>query len=152
MQAEVQSDIARRTAAAALVLALVGSLALTGCDRTFKGLVPMSGKLTRDGGKWPKKGTLFFGPLKSANNRPALPATAVINDDGTFEAQCSDSKGLMPGEYGVAIRCWLESPDEHRQGKSAVADKYGSAATSGLKVTVPEGGPAVVVNWDISSK
>ena len=58
----------------------------------------------------------------------------------------------MPGEYTVAILCWQDAPDEKHAGKSAIAERYRTPMTSGLKVDVPEGSPPIQLAWDIKSK
>ena len=141
----------RRVTATLAIVALVASFALGGCNRV-PGLVSVSGKLTYDGGPWPKKGEIIFSPVAKTGDHPQLPAMAHVMDDGSFVAQTADSKGMMPGEYNTVIRCWLEPADEHHAGKSAIPERYGRPLTSGLKLTVPEGSPPMVVDWDIKSK
>ena len=131
---------------------LLACLGLTGCNNHPAGIVPVSGKLTLDNGAWPTSGRISFSPLKPMPGHPVLPAAAKINDDGSFTIATEVAPGLVPGEYGVAIQCWKDAPDEKRAGKSAIAKKYGSPLTSGLKVTVDEGAKPIVLNWDIKSK
>jgi hypothetical protein len=147
--------IRRGIPATGTFLILVAGLGLTGCNNYPAGIVPVSGKLTLDGGAWPKSGKITFSPLKPLPGHPALPAVAPISDDGSFTIKTSIAPGLVPGEYGVAIACWKEAPDEHHAGKSAIAERYHSPRTSGLTVKIPEGSGPVVLSgkdWDIKSK
>jgi hypothetical protein len=146
---------ARRGARARLaILALLGCLALGGCNRGgIPGLVSVRGKLTYAGGAWPNKGEIIFSQTNKVGTGPVLPAMAHINDDGTFEVQTSDAMGMMPGEYAAIIRCWLDAPGEGgRKGKSAIPQRFGSPQTSGLTVTVPENSGPITLTWDIPSK
>jgi hypothetical protein len=144
--------VGRCAATALTIVALACFAGVSGCNRGPAGLVPVSGKLTLDGGAWPKAGQINFSPVKAEKGHPILPAMARINEDGTFEIKTEAAPGLVPGQYNAAILCWLESPDDRGGGKSAVADLYRSPLTSGLKVDVPEGSPPIKLNWDIKSK
>jgi hypothetical protein len=149
----VPKEAAKRSPAATLaVLALAAGVGLMGCNRGPAGLVPVSGKLTYDGGAWPKAGQINFSPVKPLPGHPVLPAMARLNEDGSFAIQTPSAPGLVPGEYNVAIQCWLEPPEDRRAGRSAVPNRYNSPQTSGLKVAVPEGSGPIVLNWDIPSK
>jgi hypothetical protein len=134
------------------IVTLACSIGLSGCNRAPAGLVPVSGKLTLDGHAWAKSGQINFSPAKPTPGHPVMPNMARLNEDGTFAILNSVAPGLMPGEYIATIRCWEKAPDDRHAGKSAVAERYGSPQTSGLKVTVPEGSGPIVVNWDIKSK
>jgi hypothetical protein len=134
------------------ITCLLGSLALSGCNNYPAGLTPVSGKLTLDNKPWPKEGRVYFTPIKPLQGHPSLPAAARINPDGSFTVGNPASPGLVPGEYGAAIICATGESDEHHAGKSAVAARYASAETSGLKFTVDEGAKPIVLNWDIKSK
>jgi hypothetical protein len=142
------------------IFAVAGFLVVGGCNHGISGLVLVSGKLTSDGGPWPKRGSahsswsITFSCTKKEGSHPTLPAEAHIDEDGSFVVQTSDSKGMMPGEYVASIRCWIDDPSEDRsnKGKCAVAELYRRSQTSPLKVTIPEGSGPVVLNWDIPSK
>jgi hypothetical protein len=128
---------------------------LSGCNNQPAGIVSVGGKLTLDGKPWPKNGAITFSCLKPLPGHPNLPATARINEDGSFTVKTSIAPGLVPGEYGAAILCWDEAPTEKKEGRSLVAARYRSAATSGLKVTVDEGSKPIFLSgneWDIKSK
>ncbi|MGO9108795.1 MAG: hypothetical protein ACLP9L_06140, partial [Thermoguttaceae bacterium] len=112
----------------------MGSIAVDGCNRGISGLVPVSGKLTYNGGPWPKTGSINFSPLP-VEGKKLLPAMAHVEKDGAFVVKSADSLGLRPGEYLVTIRCWLETPSDNESGKSALPERYSSPNTSKLKLT-----------------
>ena len=134
------------------ILPLLAAAGLGGCNRGPAGLVPVSGKLTLDGGPWPKQGVISFAPLNPAPGHPVLPGVAKIEPDGSFAIKTEVAPGLVPGEYLVAVQCWLDAPDEKREGKSAIAERYRNPQTSELKVSVPEGSGPIKLSWDIKSK
>jgi hypothetical protein len=133
-------------------LSLLGGVGLTGCNHGPAGLVPVSGKLTLDGGAWPKRGRISFSPVKPTPGHPVLPAMAPVNDDGSFTIKTPDAPGLVPGEYNVAIICNKETGDGKHEGRSAIPDRYCHPQTSGLKATVPEGSGPIVLKFDLTSK
>jgi hypothetical protein len=162
MQTQHIPHSARPRAVTISVFILAASILLSGCGQDIPGLVPVSGKLTYDGGKWPKKGEIIFSPVQKVGSHPLLPAMGHIEEDGTFIVLSSESKGMVPGEYNAAIRCMLDAPAEHdarrnaspeegRGGKSAIPDRYASPTTSGLTVSVPEGSAPIYLKWDIQS-
>ncbi len=139
------------------IFVLMGGIAVSGCNRGISGLVPVSGKLTYNGGPWPKKGSINFSPVL-VEDKALLPAMAHVEEDGSFVVKSADSLGMRPGEYLVVIRCWLEGPgggenSRHKtSGKSAIPERYSDPRESGLKLTVPEGSGPIVLNWDIPSE
>jgi len=151
-QANRKPTAVRCVTAIVVVLALTGSLSLSGCSKSVPGLVPVSGKLTKNRGPWPKKGAINFTPLSTSAEHRVLPGMAHLEEDGSFTVLTPSGNGLMPGEYMAVVRCWLEGGDEHHAGKSAVPAIYGSPQTSPLKVTIPEGSGPIVLDWDIPAK
>jgi len=117
-----------------LLLALV-----VGCGDAMRP-VPVSGRVTLDGGAWPRRGMLFFTPIEPAEGYPRRPATADFAEDGAFRATSFEKfDGLLPGSYSVNIECW-EVPPSMGPGPpavSAVPEKYQKGATSGFRVDVP---------------
>ena len=117
-----QLAVGRHITATLAILAFLGGVTLSGCNRGISGLVPVSGKLTYNGGPWPKKGSINFGPVP-VEGKKLLPAMAHIEEDGSFVVKSADSLGMRPGEYLVTIRCWLEGPGDERKGKSALPER-----------------------------
>ncbi len=131
----------RRTSTPAAFLALLVLAALTGCHRG-PGLVAVRGRLTLNGGAWPKSGVIFFSPAQAAEGLPQLVGMARFETDGSFSAMTGDAQGLMPGQYKIAIECWERSPSNEGKkeaGKCAMPEHYRFPATSGLELDVPPG-------------
>ena len=86
-------------------------------------------------------------------------AGAATNAAGVAEMELTGAskKGVLPGEYTVAVRKWEikvtpapteESPDNTRSERvSLLPDKYSDGGTSGFKLTV--GTSAVAETFDI---
>ena len=103
-------------------------------------MVPTRGKVTLDGGPWPKPGALYFTPLKPAEGFPRRPGVGHFDTDGTFTVTTRDpGDGLIPGTYRIAVECWEVEPSDNRPGKSYTAERYTSPARSGLELTVEPG-------------
>jgi len=109
-------------------------------------MVPVRGKVTLEGGAWPKAGVVSFVPLEPAPGFPSRPGTGHFDTDGSFTVTTRDpGDGLIPGKYRVAVTCWEEEPGDNRPGKSYLADAFTSPARSGLEFQVEPGasGPLV---------
>ena len=115
-------------------------LIIAGCGRAAPEMVPTRGKVTLDGGEWPKPGALYFSPLKPAEGFPGRPGVGQFDTDGTFTVTTRDpGDGLIPGTYRIAVECWEVEPSDTRPGKSHTAERYTSPARSGLELTVEPG-------------
>jgi hypothetical protein len=118
---------------------------LSGCGDPGIPRVPVKGKITFGGGDWPKPATLNFVALQAAEGMPNLPASVVVQGDGSFKVD------LVPGNYVVNIECWeVEmSPDNPNSGKSFIPPRFRTGSDR-PKVDVPLGskGP-IEVNWNI---
>jgi len=137
-------------AAWAVSLAMV---AAGGCHKGLEGAVPVSGKLTFKGGAWNKPGgEVIFSPISTSAGGRFLPAMAKIAPDGSFKARTGVSDGVMPGEYGVVVRCMTKEPDEDRPGQSELPARYSFPSTSGLKLSVPDGSGPINLEWNIEDK
>lgn len=109
---------------------LLAYAALPGCEpAASRGLVPVTGRITLDGGPWPRPGTLTFLPAEEQPPGGAaggLPPTragfAEFDTEGRFVAQTRrPGDGLMPGRYRVGVSCWLQPPDLAAAGSGPVA-------------------------------
>src|SRR6188474_2717237 len=88
----------------ALALIAVLSLAV-GCGGN-KDLVPVSGKVTFNGGPPPADGFLNFVPVERVAGKPSRPARATFLTDGAYEATSfTEGDGIRPGSYTVAVTC-----------------------------------------------
>lgn len=122
------------------LLLLVALLALSaGCGGGVT-TVPVSGRVTLDGGDWPRRGILYFACKEPAEGYPRRTGIADFEPDGRFTVTSfNKGDGLVPGEYVVNIECW-EVPPSMTGGppaKSAVPKKYQNGATSGFTLSVP---------------
>lgn len=135
---------------AAVVSLVVAGLALPGCGPpTGRGLVPVAGRITLDGGDWPKPGTLTFVPddeqprdEAGAGPPPTRIGLAEFDVAGRFVAQTRrPGDGLMPGRYRVGVDCWLDPPDLASPGSGPVPpESVREPHTSSLVVSIPVGG------------
>lgn len=128
-------------------LIFISASAITGCGSGEPGLVPVRGKITLDGGPFPKEGLINFTGGGSADvNAPSRPGSAKFGPDGVFSAMSFEpGDGLFPGTYKLAVECQDAPPtiaNDGRMlgGKSLIPAKFQNAETSGLTMTVPEGG------------
>lgn len=125
-----------------------GIMLLAGCGGGGPELVPVSGRVTVDGGACPGPGSVIFtgGPR---------PGQASFDTSGNFVASSFEGKeGLQPGTYKVAVECWETPPDIEHPGaeKSYIPEKYMNAATSGLEVTVAAGEKLTNLAFAIKTK
>lgn len=108
--------------------------------------VPVSGRVTLDGGPWPRRGMLFFAPVEPAEGFPRRPGVADFQEDGVFEATSFEpGDGLLPGKYLVNVECW-EVPPSMGPGppaKSAVPADQQNGVDCDRTLEVPVGGPAM---------
>lgn len=121
------------------MLIVIGLLCLTGCGSGNPETVPVSGKVTLEGGPWPKPGMLFFTPIEEVPGFPMRPATADFDVDGLFRSATTyeAGDGVLPGKYRVRVECWEQAPNmEGKPVKSHVPSRYDNAATSGLEATI----------------
>jgi hypothetical protein len=132
---------------------------LGGCGgATEEGLVPVSGRITLDGGAWPKPGKITFTP--SGGTDQLRPASADFDTGGYFTVSSFDGvKGLYPGDYLVLVECWEAEPrmlmpgepEEAAAGKSYVPQKNQSGKDSELKLKVAAG-QTPEANFDVKTK
>jgi hypothetical protein len=145
-----------------LALALSPVL-LSGCGGsvTEGGLVPVRGRITLDGGPWPKPGQITFIPVKSSDGAAGATRSAIasFDTDGRFEVAggYGGAQGLHPGDYWIAVECLEAEPEMPLPGKKAAEPKnYAppkarSPETSGLTLKVEADKP-VDANFDVKSK
>ena len=148
---------------ALLVLGLSPLAVMGGCggNEVEKGLTPVQGRVTLDGGPWPKPGQLIFVPVaKSAEPGQAVvrSATAEFDTDGRFTVAggYGGGEGLHPGTYWVAVDCpedgpKMPVPGEPVNTKNFAPPKYRNADSSGLVLKV-EAGKATEANFDVKTK
>ncbi len=151
------------------ILMLLGLAAMMsgGCGPASEsGLTPVSGKITLDGGSWPKPGKITFVPKGGGDDSKLRPASADFDTSGNFTVSSYDgAKGLYPGEYWISVECWEElpgmaNPNAAKQagktltpglGKSAVPKMYQNHETSKLSLKVESSG-SPTANFDVKTK
>lgn len=129
----------------------------TGCGPSgpeTPAVTPVSGTATLNGE--PLGGAVIaFSPVSGGRG-----ASAITNDDGTFEATSfSKGDGLVPGQYGITVTKYPQGPESYGAAGDMESDeytgedvtpddpenelpaKYESAETSGLTVNVEAGSP-----------
>ncbi|AGA30212.1 hypothetical protein [Singulisphaera acidiphila] len=131
-------------AAVGLSLVLLGGCG-DGAD-SEKGLIPVAGRITLDGGAWPKPGQLVLIPTKSSGSGEGASRsiTAPFDTGGEFTVVggFGSAKGLHPGEYAIAVECAEDNDEMLLPGtkpkavKNYVPPPYRDPKTSGLKIVV----------------
>ena len=126
-------------AGVAAVLCLLVSCGPAGIPR-----VPVRGKITFDGGDWPKPPIFDCAPLKGARGLPATHGSAWVGQNGEFKVD------LVPGTYVVNITCWEvePAPDDYSRAKSYVPKRFENGDAK-PKVEVPVGSKGVDFTFDI---
>lgn len=138
----------------AFLLPTLCCLIVAGCGRAGPEIVPTRGKVTLNGGAWPKPGVIYFTPVKPAEGFPRRPGAGHFDTDGVFIVTTRDpGDGLIPGTYGIAVECWEVVPTDTSPGKSSAAERYTSPVRSGLELTIKPGtrGP-VELAYDIPGR
>jgi hypothetical protein len=123
-----------------------------------KGLSPVSGRVTLDGGPWPHPGQIIFAPT-GAGKDPAAAAVSYVakfGTDGNFTVANPMANGMKPGKYWVSVDCpngpvKMPMPGEKVVDDNAAPKKYRNPETSGLKFDV-EANKSGTANFDIKSK
>ncbi|HBO44166.1 MAG TPA: hypothetical protein DD670_09585 [Planctomycetaceae bacterium] len=131
---------------------LVLLVVVGGCGPSRPDTVPISGKITLDGGSWPNEAMLFFGCVEPAEGYPKRTGKAIVAKDGSFKVGTfgNETDGLMPGKYQVYVMC-----EGVVNGKtvSYVPDKYQIGSQSGMELEVEPGSQAIDnLLWDVPSK
>ncbi len=132
-----------------------------GCGTGEPGLVPVRGRVTLDGGPWPKEGTITFTPdgaVEVSDATESRPGSGKFGTDGSFTVGSFEpGDGLFPGQYQVGIECLDSEPGMDNQGrmvggKSVIPSKFRSGATSGLLFIVKPGARNTVATLDVKTK
>ncbi len=120
-------------------------LGLIGCSQPVSnpGGVGVSGVVTMNGAPL-SKGTITFAPDEPGTGTTA---TGVIGSSGAYQlgtAKAGD--GAQPGRYKVTVvsvdsEATMDEKGKPIPAKSAIPEKFGNAATSGLTATIEADGP-----------
>jgi len=113
--------------------------------------VPVSGKITYGGGRWPKPGVLYFIPIEAADGYPARSVAAPFDREGRFTADSfRGTKGLIPGRYKIVVECWETPPNmDGIPSKSYVPEGFLNARTSSLELVVEPDTKSVSASFDV---
>ena len=139
----------RKTHLAWLPLAIVGLWTIAGCGNQGPEMVSVRGKVTLQGGPWPRPGIVNFTPVKAAEGLPSKPASGRFDVDGSFVATTGEYSGLIPGEYRVSVTCWLREPGDNDPGQSYTPESFTNPARSGLELKIPRGSGPVIWEKDL---
>jgi hypothetical protein len=140
-----------------LGLILVLSSGCGGGNPVEPGLVQVKGRVTLNGGPWPKPGALFFMPKEAPDTN--LLGVATFDTSGKFEkveGGYGGATGLHPGFYWVSVQCKegdeaMPEPGKTVVVKNYVPESYQDPSTSGLTLKVEAGKPAEVT-FDVTKK
>lgn len=133
----------------ALPIAVVTAV-LPGCGEN-RGLVPVRGRVTFDGGPPPKPGRLSFGPTMAAEGFVQRPGQARFDADGKFEVTSyQPGDGLTPGDYRLTVMCVERDPQPVPGGLEAVT--YVAPGYKGQEVAVAVGSGPMELNIDVPLK
>ncbi len=129
-----------------LLLALLTVLPGCGDDRVKT--VPVTGKITLNGGQWPERGMIVFAPKEAAEGYPRRAGQAIFGRDGAYSATTFESSdGLIPGTYAVNLRCVSLVDGDMRKSISHVPPKY---QRGGFEVSIPaDSSKDLVFDFDV---
>jgi hypothetical protein len=145
----VESRVPRLKPIAWCLSAIISAFVCVGCERqptTVTGAVTLdhdSVHIAPD-----MRGTISFQPQTGQG----AVATGLLNPTGNYELSAGASSEIPPGKYQVAISIvkLVPKPEGGEQGaKQVTAQKFASAATSGLAAEVQRGPNEL--NFDVSS-
>lgn len=126
---------------------------LAGCGPSGPKTIPVSGKVTFDGGKVPGPGFIYF-TTSGGGESVSRPGTAEFGADGSYRAKTFvDGDGLLPGKYALRVDCWKQAPNmEGKPTASFIPAKYQDASKSNLELTVGADERSVTFDFDLKSK
>jgi hypothetical protein len=118
-----------------------------GCGHDHPELVPVRGKVTLDGGPWPKDGFVNFTPTEPAKGLPRKPGSGRFGPDGAFVVRTGEYEGLLPGEYRISVTCWEVEPNDDSPGRAYCPERFTYPAESDLELKIVPGTSGPVV-WE----
>lgn len=125
-----------------------------GCGTGEPKCIPVSGKVTLDGGKVPGPGFIYFTTDGTGKVVTSRPGTAEFDAEGNYRAQTfTTGDGLLPGVYALRVDCWKTAPNmDGKPVVSFVPQRYQDASRSKLELTVEPDAKPITHNIDLSSK
>ena len=131
-------------------LTVIAAVVISGCGEK-RGMVPVKGRVTFDGGPPPKPGHVTFGPTKAAEGFSQRPGQAAFDAEGKFEATSYHAgDGLTPGAYRVNVICVEHEPQPVPGGMEAVT--FVAPQYKGQEVVVPSGSKPMEIAIDVPLK
>jgi hypothetical protein len=133
---------------------IVAALLLTtaGCGGDYDGLVPVTGKVTFDGGPPPAAGFLSFIPAERTPGKTTRPGRATFQTDGVYEAMSfKEGDGLFPGSYIVTVMCNKGDIDYSKKDPFNAAS-YVALGYEGEKLVVEDGSDEITLDIDAPLK
>lgn len=95
-------------------------LVALGCGGNGLPMVPVSGKVTFNGGEPPAEGRITFTPTETFGGLPRRPGLGRFGRDGAFVVSSfRDGDGLTPGRYRVRVNCLSGLPDVTKRDSTA---------------------------------
>jgi hypothetical protein len=127
---------------------------LSGCGNDGPKTVPVTGKITLNGGPWPERGMIVFAPKEAAEGYPRRAGQAIFDRNGDYSATTFASHdGLIPGAYSVNLRCITQVNGDVRKAVNHVPPNYQRGERSGFEVIVPADDSSVLVfDFDVPTK
>jgi len=134
------------------MFAMMVLVPIVGCNSDDKGLIPVSGTVTFDGGPPPAPGIVQFMPLETAPGGTKRSALGRFDTDGQYSASSFlPDDGLYPGRYAVMVVCNKATPDDSR--KDALREaSYIDGDYQGTELVVESGDDEVTFNLDLPLK
>jgi hypothetical protein len=126
--------------------------AAVGCNSGNEGLVPVSGKVTFDGGPPPAAGFVTFMPIERVEGKAARPARAIFETDGSYQATSfQPGDGVYPGRYNVSVSCNKGAVD-YSKPDPFNAVSYVPKDYKGQELVIEEGSDDVTLDLDVPLK
>lgn len=135
-----------------LVFVCLLACGLVGCSDNGLKMVPVTGKVTLDGGDWGRPGLIYFTPAEPAPGFPRRGGMADFDVQGNFVAETFKPRdGLIPGRYVVNLECWKVPPTMGGpQAVSYLPEEYKQGSSSGFEVNVsPDQRGTLQVEFDV---
>jgi len=132
---------------------VVGLTAVAGCGDKSGKLVPVSGKVTTDGGQPLTVGTVTFQPDEAKGNTSKLVPTGMIDSNGNYKLTTGGQEGAPLGWYKVGVSphgmptggmqkgadpAVVSDPTKALTTGGAVNQKFQNPASSGISIEVTE--------------
>lgn len=122
-----------------------------GCGDGGPDMVPVSGKVTFDGGECPNYGYVLFNPVEVPEGAPHRPGTGRFDKDGQFTVtSIHDGDGLYVGRYRVSVQCNRGLPPPIPGGMELVT--YVQPGYEPDNLVVELGSEPIEVDYDVPLK